>query len=257
MYTNKTKRLLKAGEVAYGLGIRSARTAETVLMAAACGYDYLFIDAEHSTLNLETISLLCAAGLAADVSPIVRVQSASYPDLSRILDGGAQGLVIPHVQNSDDARAAVKAALFPPLGHRSGGGPSMASRWAQIPESEACARLNAELLLVVMIEDRAGLENVEAIAAVEGVDVLSVGTNDLSLDLGVPNDFFHPEIEKAHAKVVAAAKRHGKAVRLGGRYGKTDIDEAIRRGATWVTLATDTTLIANGIRGAMAGRRPV
>jgi len=256
MFPNKTRQLLRQGDVAYGLGIRSARTAETVLAAAACGYDYLFIDMEHSTLDLDTASQLCMAALAAGVTPVVRVQSHAHPDLPRILDGGAQGIVVPHVSNVDDARAAVDATKFPPQGHRSGGGAAVQLGWADIPAMEASARLNDELLLVCMIEDRDGLRNVEDIAAVDGIDVLSVGTNDLALDLGVPNDFFHPEIAAAHARVVAAARKHGKAARLGGRYSRTDIDEAIRRGATFVTLATDTQLIVNGIRGAMAGRRP-
>ncbi len=257
MYSNKTKQRLQAGDIAYGLGIRSARTPETVLAASVCGYDYLFIDAEHSTLNLDTIAHLSATALAAGVTPIVRVPSAAYPDLPRILDGGAQGLVVPHIRNADDARAAVAAARFPPLGRRSGAGAAIQLGWASLPEAEACARLNEQLLLVAMIECRSGLENVEEIAAVDGIDVLSVGTNDLTLDLGVPNDFFHPAVEAAHTRVVAAARRHGKAVRLGGRYGKRDVDEAIRRGATFVTLATDTTLIVNGIRAAIADRRPV
>jgi len=255
MYINKTKQLLREGKVAYGLGIRSARTAETVLMAAACGYNYLFIDMEHSTLNLDTASQLCLAALAAGVTPVVRVQSHTHPDLPRILDGGAQGIVVPHMSCADDARAAVAATRFPPQGQRSSGGAAPQLGWADLPSIEGSARQNAELLLVGMIEDRAGLQNVDEIAAVDGIDVLSVGTNDLSLDLGVPNDFFHPEIEAAHARVVAAGRKHGKAVRLGGRYSKTDVDEAIRRGATFVTLATDTQLLVNGMRAAMNSMR--
>jgi 2-keto-3-deoxy-L-rhamnonate aldolase RhmA len=252
VFSNVTKQRLKAGKIAFGLGVRSARQMEIALIAAASNYHYLFIDREHSTMDLDTAAQISAAAIAAGVTPIIRVQSVNDPDLPRLLDGGAQGIVVPHVETAEQARLAARYCLQPPIGRRSSGGAAIQLGWNNHPSAETARLLNEQTLLVVMAETCRAIANIDEIAAVDGIDVISVGTNDLSLDLGVPNDFDHPAIQDAHAKVLAAAQRHGKAVRLGGRYDERDIVSAVKRGARFVTLGVDQTFLITAMRAKAA-----
>jgi 2-keto-3-deoxy-L-rhamnonate aldolase RhmA len=230
---------LAAGGVALGMNVRLARSPDIARIARATGHDFLFIDAQHSIFDLETIAAIAHTALAIGVEPLVRVRGIDDPDVSLLLDGGASGIVYPDIATAAQARKAVEVCKFPPLGKRSVGGGYPHFDYRAVPLSEAVPQLNEACLLVCMIETVEGLENCEAIAAVAGVDVLHVGSNDLLVDMGKAGKFDDPAIIAAQDRVIAAAKAHGKFAGCGGNRDVERQAQAIRRGARFLTTQTD------------------
>src|SRR5579884_4230826 len=192
---NLAKRMLKANELVLCMGVNQLRTPNIAMIAAACGFDAVYIDLEHNPTSLETAAGVCVAALGMGLTPIARVTSHDPHDATRILDCGAQGVMVPHVQNAAEAKAVVEACLYAPKGHRSAFGSGPALGYAAIPQAEVCKILNEETVLMAMIETPEAVENAAAIAAVEGIDVLHIGASDLDRD-GPPR----PVHALAHAR---------------------------------------------------------
>jgi staphyloferrin B biosynthesis citrate synthase len=236
---NSVKERMRAGDVALGLIVRMARSGDIARVAKATGHEFIFIDGQHSLFSLETIGHIAQVALGIGVAPLVRVRSCDDPSTSLILDNGATGVIFPDVSSADDARHAVDACKFAPVGKRSvsGGYPNFDFR--AVPISQAIAALNDSTLVVCMIETAEGLENVEAIAAVDGVDVVHVGCNDLLAAMGLPGQFGCAQIVAAIDRVITAAKRHGKFAGLGGERDMERQLAFIKKGVRFVTTQTD------------------
>jgi 2-keto-3-deoxy-L-rhamnonate aldolase RhmA len=176
----------------------------------------VYIDIEHNPTSLETAAGVCVAALGMGITPIARAISHDPQDTTRILDCGAQGVRVPHVQNTAEARAIVEACLYAPEGRRSafGSGPRLGH--AAISQAEDCKVLNEQTLLMAMIETPEAVENGDDIAAVEGIDVLHVGASDLSTEMRTPGQYTHERMRAAFETVARAAKSHGKAMGVGG-----------------------------------------
>src|SRR5262245_36760225 len=130
---NHALRQLRAGKLAVGMGVNLARTVPIAQMAKTCGYDWLFIDCEHSSMDLDTAAQMSAAALAVGVSPIVRVSGFEHWQASRLLDNGAQGIVFPHVDDAAAAKRVADACRYPPVGKRSMGGGLQQIGFASMP----------------------------------------------------------------------------------------------------------------------------
>jgi 2-keto-3-deoxy-L-rhamnonate aldolase RhmA len=189
---NPVKARMQAGEVALGMPVRLARSGDIARIAKTTGHDFIFIDCQHSLFNLETIGQIASAALAIGIAPLVRVRGIDDPDVSLLLDNGVMGIVYPDVNTAAQAKKAVDICKFAPLGKRSvtAGYPQFDYR--SLPLTESVPQLNDSCLLVCMIETVEGLQNVEAIAAVEGVDVVHLGSNDLLANMGKPGKFDYP-----------------------------------------------------------------
>lgn len=249
---NVAKERMAAGKIAFGLGIRASRNIDVVRAARAAGYHYLFIDLEHGTLGLETVNDLCVAGLEAGVTPTVRIPGHDYELAVRLLDGGAQGIVVPHVDTAEQAQEAVRGCKFAPLGERSPAGPSIQLDWEAVPMREATAMLNDNLLLVVMIENPTAVANVEAIAAVKGIDVIAIGSNDLALSMGIPGEYDHPDLLAAQEKIAAACSRNRVVLRIGGFFEARLIARSVEMGSRMIMLGHDFGFMMQGMRSKMA-----
>lgn len=231
---------LAAGEVALSMQVRLVESIEIAQIAHSCGYDTLYVDVEHSTLTLRQTGQICMAALAVGITPFVRVPSYEPEFVSRYLDAGAMGIIAPHVGTRADAEKVVAAAKFPPLGSRSVSAGLPQLRFNAYPASDARAALNKHTSVVAMIEGPQGLANVEEIAAVEGVDILFIGTNDLCAQLGIDGQFDHPLVKDAYARTIAACRRHGKHVGVGGLSGVPALlAEYVRMGALYVSAGSD------------------
>ena len=213
--TNYAKRKLAANELVLCMGVNQMRTPNVAMIAAACGFDAIYIDLEHNPTSLETAAAICVAALGIGVTPIVRVTSHDPHDATRILDCGAQGVMVPHIQNAAEARAVVEACRFPPNGHRSAAGSTPALGYAALSQPEINKRLDANTLLMVMIETPQAVENIDAIAAVDGIDTLHIGSTDLSTEMGIPGDYKHARMGAAYEAVARAAKAYGKSMGWG------------------------------------------
>ncbi|MBY0331682.1 MAG: aldolase [Acetobacteraceae bacterium] len=243
---NPVKARIAAGGAALGLGVRLVRSAEIARIARASGHDFLFLDVQHSLFTLETLGHIAQAAVALGVAPVARLRSVRDPDVQALLDNGITGIVYPDVNTAEDARAAVAAVRFGPLGRRSvtGGYPYFDFR--AMPPAEALAAIDAATLLVCMIETREGVRNAEAIAAVPGIDVIHMGMNDLLTDMGKPGRYDDAELEEAVARVLAACRAHGKAFGAGGNRDPRAQAAVIRRGAQFLTTQTDVALLSAG-----------
>ena len=217
---NPARERLKNGERALGVGLRQARTVDTASIMASAGFDWLFLDLEHGTMPLDTATQIAVAALGAGISPIVRVPKGQYSLATRALDGGALGIVMPHVYTAEEAREVVAHLKYPPAGHRSVAGGMPYFGFRAVPIAEAAATMNAETLIVVMLETPLAIQNADAIAAVPGVDVLLIGTNDLAMEMSIPGQFDHAEIVRAYERVIAACQKHGKWPGMGGVYSE-------------------------------------
>jgi 2-keto-3-deoxy-L-rhamnonate aldolase RhmA len=180
------------------------------------------------------------AALAAGITPFVRVPANSPQLIQRVLDGGALGIIAPHIGSAPDACAVVKAAKFPPLGERSNAGPLPHLHFRALPADEANAALDAATMVVVQFESAAALAHAEEIVAVDGVDMALLGINDLLADWGIPGQYDDPRVRRAYAQTIAACRSRGKHCGVGGLGSRPDlVVDFVRMGARYVSTGTD------------------
>jgi len=230
---------IRSGELAFGWGVQHLRGAAVPLLAKAAGYDWLFIDAEHGSITLQDISQICLAALPTGVAPIVRVCRDALDEGTRALDNGALGLIIPHVDTPDDARQLVEAFRFRPIGRRSVGGSAAQFGFQPPAAAEMQQVLNQQILLIAMVETPEAIENADAIMAISGIDGVLIGTNDLTLEMGIPGQVGHEKIQAAYNRVAEACHRHKKVFGMGGVYDRTWAPRYIAMGARMILAAGD------------------
>jgi 2-keto-3-deoxy-L-rhamnonate aldolase RhmA len=248
LFENKTKRKLQNNELALGFGIHHLRTGAAAMLAAASGHDWLFIDMEHGAISVHDAAQLCLAALPAGITPIVRIAAGALDEGTRALDNGALGVIVPHVDTVERAREIARAFRYPPLGSRSWGGPPAAFGYQPPGNAEAQAALNDAVLVVAMIEGPQAVGNADAIAAVEGIDALLIGTSDLTAELGISGQIGHARVVEAYEKVGAACRAHGKALGMGGVYDKDNASRYIKGGARMILSGSDHNYILAGAK---------
>ena len=241
---NKVRQRIAADEVAVSMVVRLVHSVEIANVAKACGFDSLYVDLEHCSFSMQTTSQICIAALDVGVTPFVRVPSHAADWVSRVLDGGAMGVIAPHVGGAADAETVVRHAKFPPLGDRSVSVGTPQLRFRTWPLAEARAIMNRETTVVAMIETQDALARADEIAGVEGVDIVMIGTNDLCAEMGIDGQFEHPKVRDAYARVIDACRKHGKAAGVGGLAAKPKLIEAfVRAGARYVSSGADLSFI--------------
>ena len=246
--TNTVRERLAQGEVAIGIGIRGVRGVEIARLMKSAGFDWLFIDLEHGSTSVETAYQISVAALDAGIAPFVRVPAGELALGARCLDGGALGVVIPHIDTPEQAQAMADAFRFPPKGHRSIGGSYPHFSFESRPIGDVVSGLDNATMVVAMIETPLAVANAERIAAVPGLDALLVGTNDLSLEMGIPGQLDHERIQAALATVLVACKKHGKIPALGGIYGKDLLSRYMGLGFRMMLAGNDISLLHTAAR---------
>lgn len=240
---NHALRQLRAGKLAIGMGVNQARTVGIATLAKTAGFDWLFIDGEHSSMDHDDIAQLSTASLAVGITPIPRVAGLEHWQASRLLDNGAQGIVFPHIDNQEQALRVASHCRYPPTGKRSMGGALAQVGYASMPVAESARVVNEETLVVVMIESPQGVANADEIAAVKGVDALLIGTNDLCFEMGIPGQFNDPRVKDAYTKVIAACRKHGKFPGMGGMYTPELLERHIGMGVQLILSGSDFSLL--------------
>ncbi len=242
---NHAKEKLSRGEPVYSMTVRLVRTVDIASIAHTAGFDSVYIDMEHSSFPLEAAGQICLACNHLGVTPLVRVPGPDPAFIARVLDSGAMGVIIPDVQTADTARAAVSAVKHAPLGTRSLAGAAPQLNYRTLPPDQVVQELDSTSMVVVMVESREGLEAVEEIAAVDGIDIVLVGANDLSVDLGIAGQMDHPQIHAAFLRVIEACRAGGKTVGLGGLGGWPDlIRQYLDMGAGYVSTGNDISFLS-------------
>ncbi len=237
---NNVKDKLARDEVVASMTVRLVRSSEIARIACTAGFDTLYVDMEHSSVSLESCGQICMAALAAGIAPFVRVPANTSDYICRALEGGALGIIAPHVHSADAAKEVVKTAKFPPLGERSNVSGLPHLHFGSFPQAEAYAALNDATMIIVQFESAAALEHAEEIIAVDGVDMVLVGLNDLLADWGIPGEYDHPRVREAYARTIAACRQRGKHCGVGGLATRPDlVAEFVRMGARYVSTGTD------------------
>jgi 2-keto-3-deoxy-L-rhamnonate aldolase RhmA len=194
---NTVKQALKEGRVQLGCSCFQLRSPDAVRALAAAGLDWVFFDAEHGAFDLETLQDLMRVAVTAGLCPIVRVADLQYALIARALDCGAQGVLLPRVESPELLEKAVSWTRFPPLGTRGFGlGPPQLD-YEAVSMSDAIAHVNANVLVVLQIETRTALDRIDELLAVPHIDAVLIGPGDLSVSLGVPGQFDHPQFVSA------------------------------------------------------------
>ncbi|KLP04788.1 related to 2,4-dihydroxyhept-2-ene-1,7-dioic acid aldolase [Fusarium fujikuroi] len=253
---NSLKTRVANGQLCKALGVRLVTNPQIVQLAKNANFDSLFIDLEHSTLSLDDAGKLCGTGLALGITPFVRVpHQCGNGFIQKVLDAGAMGIIFPYVQNEDEAEAAVAISKYPPQACRSITGQLAAFSLKPYPQTGVIRETNEHASTVfVMIENECAVQKVEEIAAVDGVDVVLVGSNDLAIELGAPADFRSDRFRQALMRVSEACRKYEKVMGLAGIYDTPDIqDWAIHTlGVRFMLCQQDSGLIAGAAAKCLA-----
>ena len=209
MWSEIRERVSK-GEVVYGMMVRQGRDPGATTLVGKAGFDFVFIDMEHGAYSLETVADLIRGAKSVSCAPIIRVPSAERYFISRVLDAGAEGIMVPMLSTPEQAQRAIRYAKFPPMGKRGVGLPTGQADYAVVKASDFTERANQKTLVIAQIENREGIRNIDEILSVDGIDLAVMGPNDLSYDLGYPGQVDHPKVVEAIQKVVDAARHCGK-----------------------------------------------
>ena len=245
---NVTRDRLDAGELALGVGLRSARTVDIGRAMKTAGFDWLFIDMEHNTMSLDDASNISVAAQDAGITPLVRVPGTEHHHAARALDGGAQGIVVPHVDDLETAKQMVHNVRYAPVGGRSMYGAQPQVAFESYPQGDLMAALNRSTFLVLMIESPEGVANADAIAALDGVDALLIGTSDLTAEMGIPGQLDHPDIVADYETVIAACKKHGKHAGMGGVYAPAMMQKYVDMGMRMILTGSEFTFMMSGAK---------
>lgn len=242
---NLAKEKLARGETVYSMTVRLVRTVDIAAIAHTAGFDSLYIDMEHSSFPLEAAGQICLACNFLGITPLVRVPGPDPAFIARVLDSGAMGIIVPDVQTAAAATAVVDAVKHAPRGSRSlAGAPPQLNYRAYAPD-RVVAALDDTSMVVVMVESRAGVDAIEEIAGVQGVDMVLVGANDLSVDLGIAGQMDDPRIHDSFVRVIDACTAAGVAIGIGGLAGWPDLVRAyVELGARYVSTGNDISFLS-------------
>jgi len=243
-WENPVKKLLREGKPALGVTLTMG-SAEVAAQAASLGFDFLWIEMEHSPITLESLRDMVLATRGLKAVPFARVPVNEIWTAKRVLDAGALGVMFPFTSTPELARQAVAACRYPPQGRRGSGAGLARFRWPVAGGYYDFADQN--VVVVIIIEEARAVEEIEAIAATPGVDVIFVGTSDLSFSFGCRGQTDHPKVQEALKKIVAAGRAHQKA--LGLPAGDSEqIKRRIDEGFLFFQTTTDLNLMARGAR---------
>lgn len=219
-------------------------------MLAAGGSEFVFLDTEHSAFGIDTLKQLLRYLEAASMPALVRPPGRSYENIARALDAGAEGLILPMVGSGDEARRIVQCAKYAPMGARGVALGIAHDRYTSGPVAEKLAEANARTVLFALVETREGVENVEDIASVDGIDGLWVGHLDLSTSLGIPGQFDHPDYVAALDRVVKAASENGKSLGRVVDSAEEGVD-FYTNGYDFIAIGTDSQIYTGALRSAL------
>lgn len=246
---NQFKKALKNGETVFGCWVALASTYSAEMMGTA-GFDWLLVDNEHSPNDVQSTLAQLQVLEASDSNVVVRVPVGETVILKRMLDAGAQSILVPMVESADQARELVKDVTYPPTGRR-GVGYSLtrASRFSQIADYGQTA--DDEICLLVQVENRAGMAALDDILTVEGVDGVFIGPADLAADMGHMGDLGHPEVQAAIMDALRRIKAAGKAPGILATQDQMAKD-ALDAGAQFVAVGADVLMLVNSARALAA-----
>ena len=244
---NKLREKLNSGKTAIGSHISLADSTVTEIMGEV-GFDYLWIDTEHTSMSLEDLRNHLVAARATGVSPIVRVPEVSQVQAKPILEMGPEGIIFPQVNSYEQALEAVAACRYPPKGNR-GWGPRRAMHFGVDMTAQEYIAQSDDVLTILQFENISAYKDLDKILSIEGLDVIMLGPCDLASSMGHIGDWFNPEVEKVVDELFEKAHKYGK--KIGVSYGLCDAETMKRyerRGVDMISVAAETDFIVRGTK---------
>lgn len=252
---NTLKRRLAEGGTSFGtMAFEFSGSPGLPQILAAAGAEWVLYDMEHTGLGFETLKMQAAAARGANVTPLARVPANDYHFISRALDVGVQGVMVPMIETAEEAEAMVRAMHYPPSGIRGAAFGIAHDGYVPGQPSDKIEAANRSVMSIALVETAKGIENIEAIAAVPGLDVIWFGHFDATNSMGIPGQFDHPRFLEALERVLAACKRAEKpaACLVGDVAGGTDW---MRRGFQMIAYSGDLWLLQSALAAGIGGLR--
>ena len=244
-----TVKKMREGKRVVGTMVRMVRNPAIALIASHAGLDFIMLDLEHGPYNLETVDDIFKVGRSLGLGCFVRVPELAKGYVSRIMDAGATGVMVPMVESVEEAKLLTQWTKYAPLGGRGFGGAGGHTDFIGVtPDATPAfmAKANVDTLAIAQIETAQAIQNIDAIAAVPGIDALLIGPNDLAISMGCAGDLLGEILDKAIGKVAAAAKKHGK---IFGMHGPDPLTERwVSKGLTLVMSNVDINILTAGLK---------
>jgi len=239
---NSFKRALARGKPQIGLW-SSLSSNYTVEVIAGAGFDWILLDSEHSPADIENLLTQLQAAAPYPTHPVVRIPWNDMVTIKRVLDIGAQSLLVPYVSTADEARAAVSFTRYPPAGVRGVAGTTRATRFGRV--ADYARRAHEEICLLVQVETQAALDNIEAICGIDGVDGVFIGPADLHASLGHPGEIANPKVKPLIDDAIRRIRKAGKAPGI-LTPNEADARHWLECGALFVAVGSDAGILARG-----------
>lgn len=251
---SRVKRILKEGGTCFGTMLRLLKSPQAVALHAAQGWDFIIMDTEHNDYDTQTLADCALIAKYEDMSFFIRVPDKLYHQLAQTLDIGAEGLVLPQVKTPDEMERIIQATKYAPMGRRGVSVSQIVTRFRNHSHLDYINWANNELLNIVQIESQEGVDNVEEIVSIKGIDAVMIGPADLSQDMGILGQLEHPDIAIAYRKIIAACNKHGVAPGI----HVSDMDYAakwIKEGMRFVTYSYDINFLKEASQKALKDLR--
>ena len=245
MRENRVKKALRERKVVIGTMVSEVRSPGIAQMLSTAGFDFMIIDSEHSSFSIQTVADLILAAKASDIAPIVRVPSKEgHHLLSRPLDAGAQGLLVPQVETKKEVVEIIKVTKYYPLGQRGMALRRAHSNFVKKDVTEITKSANEKTLIIIQIESKRAIDNLNELLSVEGVDAALIGPNDLSQSLGIPGRTNHPTEIEYISKMVKICEKHNVA--SGIHLGSVEaLKKWIKEGIRLIVVSNDISMIVD------------
>lgn len=248
---NPVKRLYRENKPAFGTWLTLCPHPRAVKIMAAAGFDFLLLEMEHTDFTLREIGILSMLARECGIAPIVRPPGVSKPhDLTRALDAGAQGLLLPNIESADQIASILRSVRYHPLGNRPMNLKGPHTDYVAAAPAEIIEHLNRETMIVIMIETRAAIENLPEILDVPGIDAVMIGPDDLSQDLGIPGDLQNPMLHETYDRIFEVCRDKGVPYGLSAQ-SPEQAGKWLEKGAQWIPYQNDAAMVLNTARAAV------
>lgn len=248
---NRVNELLRAGKTVIGTMVAEFNDPNLPKMLAACGFDFFVIDCQHAFFDYKDVACLTTVGRGYGITPMVRAPNDDLNSIRKYLDLGIQGIILPEVDSADQARRAVRASKYAPAGKRGLALTRVHTGYQKINPAAYMAQANEEILIIPQIESAESVANIDQITAVDGVDGVFVGPNDLSSDLGMYGQYTNQKYLDAVDRVIAGSRNNGKFY---GMHTSSieDLNGWMDKGMQFIIWHSEITLLMEMARGGIA-----